>query len=885
MPSSSPLPSLSELSRKKPQVLRTGSRATPIPQNASASFTSAASLLNATSEDLLDVDTIRSFGMNTEKDGNSAEELPKLPNAKPRRPTTKRVKDGEEKVAKAPRKAATKKGNVDGEAQPKKPRKSRVKVADQDLGDGQTAKEPATRKPRTKKPDKETNAEDGSKEKPARKAKVKKSDGELQMKLSKGQVTKSSGKSTSDKADKVLKSTKLNSALAESLDPFADSLGYGLIEAVKRRTNWTPPMRTSKATDVTPVPASQLEQGSTSGEPLQSEERTKGFIDLFGNFGFTRLDNNAVGKKPLEAEAPRKRKLIELVKTSVSTAAAVSPKEKIPKKKARTITDQATSAYAEEEELPTKPAPLLQYFSYQTTESGTNDGFKVPPKPRSKSPVKGTSKAKKGSAQAPILLSPESALKQSGNQDFVFGTSSQLAREDSPTLLRDLHEAMQASNEVDEDDSFADLIGESAPATLINRVRARPSAKRNLWSAAARDITGELLEVEMIDLVDSPVIKRQAKVMMEQEAIRRLENQAEDDVWHDIEGVVSEKLAQTDANSEDLQTTSLVEEVAEVAKKVKASANESSLRSSKTAKKNESPSRLAKSPVKASAEAAKPTDGQRPDFSSYTTAQLAKEIASYRFKPVKNRDQMITLLEKCWEGKNMIALGLGTNVISTAPSQPSKPTAPAPCQISASSPKRPRGRPRKGSEILSPPKPATKAKIGRPKTTKSVEYQDMDSDTPLSQIRTPKKSRKKASEPEEDISDSDTQVTPSPPRRNASQVKTPPLPLKLSTSIDVDTSPELSPISSQKLLFTHITRAVKNTPPSKDPSMPSWHEKILLYDPIILEDLTVWLNTGALEKVGWDGEVEPKEVKKWCESKSICCLWKENLRGGARSRY
>jgi hypothetical protein len=53
----------------------------------------------------------------------------------------------------------------------------------------------------------------------------------------------------------------------------------------------------------------------------------------------------------------------------------------------------------------------------------------------------------------------------------------------------------------------------------------------------------------------------------------------------------------------------------------------------------------------------------------------------------------------------------------------------------------------------------------------------------------------------------------------------------------------------------------------------------------VLEDLTVWLNTGALENIGWDGEVEPKIVKKWCESKGICCLWKENLRGGSRSRY
>jgi hypothetical protein len=163
---------------------------------------------------------------------------------------------------------------------------------------------------------------------------------------------------------------------------------------------------------------------------------------------------------------------------------------------------------------------------------------------------------------------------------------------------------------------------------------------------------------------------------------------------------------------------------------------------------------------------------------------------------------------------------------------------------------------------------------------------EMDSDTPLSQIRTPKKSKKKVKESaEEEIYDSETQQTPSPPRRHPSQIGTPPLPLKLSTSAGIETSPDLSPASTQKVLFTHITKAVTSATPSKDPQNPSWHEKILLYDPIILEDLTAWLNTGALQKTGWDGEVEPKEVKKWCESKSICCLWRENLRGGVRSRY
>lgn len=158
---------------------------------------------------------------------------------------------------------------------------------------------------------------------------------------------------------------------------------------------------------------------------------------------------------------------------------------------------------------------------------------------------------------------------------------------------------------------------------------------------------------------------------------------------------------------------------------------------------------------------------------------------------------------------------------------------------------------------------------------------EMGSDTPSSQIRTPKKSKKLA--PPEDIDDSDAPVTPSPPRRQSSQIKTPPLPLRLSTADDAEAA--LSANSSQKLLFGHITRAIKTAERSSDPQNPSWHEKILMYDPIVLEELTLWLNTGALEKQGWDDEVEPKEVKKWCESKSICCLWRESLRNGARSRY
>ncbi|KAE9368692.1 hypothetical protein N431DRAFT_428453 [Stipitochalara longipes BDJ] len=876
--SSSPLPSLSEMTQKKAPALRTGSRAALIPQNASTSFTSATSLLKATSaKDLLGLDAIRSFRMDTGDDQDANQELPKLPKAKPRKLSTKKDENVGEKVTKAPRKTA-KKDAVDGE--PKRLRKPRTNVSGQDVGDNDIPKAPAPRKPRAKKAEKDSNPQEGPKEKPARKPRTKKADGESQTTLMKGQVTKSSNK-YADKVDKTMKSKKLESATTESDDPFVDSIDLGLVEAVQRRADWTPPMVAGKTIHVTPISGDHLDFRSTSSGSIQAGARSKAFTDLFGTFGFSKLDNNDFGKKLLETEKPRKRKLIELVKTSVLTAAAASPKEKAPKKKAKTITAQATSAYAEEEVVPAKPAPLLQYFSRQTTERDTNDGFKVPPKPRSKSPVKGASKAKKGSAEAPILLSPESALKQSGNQDFVFGTSSQLAREDSPTLLRDLHEAMQASNEVDEDDPFAEITHE---ATFANPGKALVSAKRNLWSAAARDPGGDLLEVEMVDLVDSPVVTRQTKPSIVPITADSLADEVEEDIWHDIEELSEKPNQNVQTTNEPTQAIGPVEAAirAELLSSPldKSKPTESTPRRSKTKKTDESPSRRAKSPSKASQKPAKSAELGIPDFSAYTTAQLAKEIASYRFKPVKSRDGMITLLEKCWEGKNRIALGaLGTNVLSQLPMESTKPIAPPSSQMSATSPNRPRGRSRKSSTAMTPPK----GKIGRPKKSSTIEFLEMDSDTPLSQIRTPK-NLKKGREVAEDISDSDAELRPSPPRR-ASQTKTPPLPLKFSTGLDLDTSPSLSPTSCQALLFTYITRAVKSAPPSKDPQKPSWHEKILLYDPIILEDLTAWLNTGALEKVGWDGEVAPKEVKRWCEGRSICCLWRENLRGESRSRF
>ncbi len=107
----------------------------------------------------------------------------------------------------------------------------------------------------------------------------------------------------------------------------------------------------------------------------------------------------------------------------------------------------------------------------------------------------------------------------------------------------------------------------------------------------------------------------------------------------------------------------------------------------------------------------------------------------------------------------------------------------------------------------------------------------------------------------------------------------------VSISEDTEISLAASPTDQQAQLFGIITKAVQSAPPTKDPQQPSWHEQMLMYDPIILEDLTAWLNAGQLDRVGYDGEVGPADVKIWCESKSVCCLWRVNLHGKERKRF
>lgn len=635
-----------------------------------------------------------------------------------------------------------------------------------------------------------------------RKPRAKKADDSAQSKIVSRNISKPSVKRTK----KVVKETP-----EEEID------GLGLTEAVKRKTTWTPPASKTKLlsdfgfTDLTGDNTVDLATPDTSTEAVAA------FGDLIANFGFTSNQRQGTTTKTGNGASISiaKKKLIELVSTANSPS-TVSPPKKAPKKKPRTLTELATAAYAEAPSTD-EPAPILHFLNSDATHIA-----KPARKSRSKSPVKGT-------RQAPILLSPESAMKQVANQDFVFGTSSQLAREESPTLLKDLHDAIQAS-----------LI-QSDPVEVPEEAAAA-RARSNLWNAAFRDSNGDLLSRGSVPSPETPVQPLTSTTL----------------------GSPRNETREPISESEDafLPTSAQPDTVA--------SPNTTRDAVASNLKQEYSP----KKTILASQVQAKPPVKQKgpeiPNFTTYTTAQLAKEVASYGFKPVKSRTGMITLLEKCWEGKHKAALQ-SLDVNSTK--KPSKTQGKTQLD-DVQSPKRPRGRPRKDSLVTKSP------------VTKPVSSRARKLSTPKgsngSKSRATKVTETKDSV--EEISDSDVLLTPSPPRRRGSQVGRPPLPLQLSAD-DLGSSPSRSSSQEQKVLFEHVTRAITTASPTKDPQNPTWHEKILLYDPIVLEDLAAWLNTGGLGKVGWDGEISALEVKKWCESNSICCLWKINLKGGVRSRY
>lgn len=723
----------------------------------------------------------------------------------------------------------------------------------------------------------------GSSEAPASKKprkKKAKSEEEGQTTIKKAKIMKPGTSKVGDKPKKAAVTTKKPKAIpaetfntllgtqeedAKAREEFRDLC---LEKAIPIRRGWTP----CKDTIQEPAPSEEITSPPNSmniaDTPTADATGVACFGQLLGDFAFAQSKENAFFRPEVlrqeSGESLVKRRKIELVNgRSAPLQMEKQKRTKSPKKKPQTITEKATAPFVPAD-LSATPS-LLQYFNSSTEASASGASADInahatttmnPPVTKMSKPKKTTSRVKKPAQ--PILLSPESAMKNARDQDLVFGTSSQLAREESPTFIKDMQQGMeQPATMLQEFGASNVLAGKFRTSNSLAVVR-----PRNLWSVSSRDLKGSLLEAEIVDLTETPKPPKTVAPCLNVPPVA--EHQPLQECQHQGEINHSLDAAQLNLNA----TPVLQQQVQETTQTIARSMAEATLRKRPNNR----------SPVK-NATNSKSDPKEMPNYQGFTDAQLAKEVAAYGFKSIKKRVAMITLLEQCWEAKVSIALQdvkanldpplpvtTPSRVELTATSGPAKKRGRPPKKTTESStvvddapPKKPRGRPKKDPAATTPP-PKRKRKA-----------------------KSPAKALSKAliTAADDDIYDS-SPPTPSPPRRSS-----PNSPGQLKLSQPTKSSVKARGIRTEedkKRLFAQMTKAITTFPPTNDIKNMTFHEKILMYEPIVLEDLAVWLNTQGLASVGEDDEVEPGLVKEWCEERSVCCLWRENLRGGARAR-
>lgn len=634
--------------------------------------------------------------------------------------------------------------------------------------------------------------------------------------------------------------------------------GLQLEAATKRRLDWTPTKDTMKR-------AVEIDKAEGVGDSSSNP------------FGSLLADYNFSGGSSISHDNPRayddgfitKRRRIDLVnpmfnpesrqkgsdyeKASTEkeqSSRALEPKNKGQKKpkKLTTLTARVTAQYKDD------LTESLDFLSKESTPVQTKT---------TKSKGKGKSKPQEPEF---VVLSPEAATKCLDDQDLVFGTSSQLQREDSPTLLKETQAAILESEKHIIAAPTSSLASESrfqssSSSTTTTTTVSRFQAPKNLWSVAARDPEGSVAQFDIIDLSDSPALPK-----LSYARYSKSKNCSKD---KDIRPDAMVDSSSHHGPTEPEQAPSLDQELSQAA------IQDMSTHKNKT-----------KETTRQHSESLP----QMPHFTGFTDAELSKQVAAYGFKAVKARKKMIELLEKCWESQH------GTSEISKntpkGDNGPEPPTAPAPSQS------QPVG---KGRRKAASSSQATTTKAKQAQTSKSSKFtmksKVKPSASPSKASAKPAVSRSEAKQSApsvrsfadvEEIQDSEDESTPSPSQLLSRFSRPQTLPTSPTPSTPTRNTTQSLPQSSAALqssksaaprdLANQITKAVRAQSQSRTSGRPhkrlTWHEKMLLYDPIILEDFTGWLNTEGLALVAEDREVGAGFVRQWCENRSICCCYR-----------
>lgn len=832
--------------------------------------------------------------------------------------------------------------------------------------------------------------------------------------------------------------------------------------APRRRRSWTPVQNSlappENETNTLPVVSYELDENMGQVP----------FSEMLGNFSYL-PDKTEMAKRVVSGDVGTKRRRIEVSDTTIlpqqlQTGPQDVPKAKVPSKavksakkpkaapkKPQTITSLAMAPYQPPKEPDGAQSTVSAFFTPRTeVENGpvveeNVDGeqrpakVKKPRKSRAKvqpedgagAPSKKPSKARTKTTKVkvkfnekdyqPPLYSPTKAMKQMKSQDFLFGTSSQLAAEETPEFIREIQLAVRQSEMVcamprssqigtqfEQDQMDDERSRAKVPTAPHGTSLSLGQANRDLWCDGSRDASGSKLAQEVRDMVENDHPKTVTEDFAHPHQVIALSSSMGEDqgkrttapqkpvdqaqVPTAFEGLQASK----DGDGEAALPT--LPDALEHDRKTPEAANIAphengwvTLQSDDSVQHTEveAPQRPmpATSPVRRTALQSLDANialsvqdiGGKPPTLGHARSFSTTESLSGRDRTRKQA--LVVELDQATHSTTSPKRGRGRPRKDASPTEPAQ-TSPArgpgrprknslddkaaktspvkgrgrrledgmSARVPSTSPKRPVGRPRKASNtsavlLISPKKP-----VGRPRkgSTASAVVGSASPKRPVGRprkeatatISSPQKLRKdktrlppkSASQPTtqdewtriDEISDSDSPATPSPRRRRASSSPAFIRPLdferprspSVKPKATASGAPAIKPTDAgwpaiQVKIFPKIAETITESPISEDLAAPSWHEKILLYDPIVLEDLTAWLNKQGLrteyerikpkiktkgrkkkdappEVDEWEtirDELKPWMVQKWCEDNSICCLWKEGLRGGVKARY
>ncbi|EAW11435.1 protein slx4 [Aspergillus clavatus NRRL 1] len=613
--------------------------------------------------------------------------------------------------------------------------------------------------------------------------------------------------------------------------------------AMKRRLDWTPTKDTRKQL---------VALDMVDGEPDQNR-----FGNLVSGYGYSNTSSDLeANSKRLEDGAATKRRRIELVESRVfpnvkhvlpdsaraSKAPALEEKPNKRSKRITTLTGRVTALYVDDatDDSDSASAFTAAFGDVVNNASANRSSVQQRGKSSSRSHVIDSS-----------VLPPEAAVSFLKEQDLVFGTCSQLEREDSPTMLRDMQMAIRAS----ENDMTAEP--KAYPATrpgskFSDRATvSRFATPRKLWSVASRDLDGSLAQIEVLDMVN---ISKISELPLKSDDSPETAALTKGDTGYDA--------IETDTSFQEQSTTPA----------------EKSPDDEKAVIKDPELSPPADCQLKevVSKESAAP---RIPQYAEFTDSQLSKEVKKFGFKSMRSRKKMVEVLEKCWESKHGATKAenqdMGKDIHAHQKAEPDTTRGQT------------KKRTRKTATLSETPKTRANPKI-EPKASAHLKRRQAQEANEFSQASNSSFANV------EEIEDSEDELIPSPSRLqnrytlHSSETRgSQPLLVSDSPSsqerknsesciilstFDAVAKPGMPDLSSQ------INKAVRAQPRSSSAGCkrPSWHEKILMYDPIILEDFATWLNTEGLGLVHEDREVSAGFLREWCESNGICCCFRKN---------